>query len=128
MNRYCFLLRVRPDLLGEYRERHAAVHPDMLLALSAAGWHDYSLFLSPDGLLVGYFRAVDLAAAQAAMAATEANARWQEQMRHFFIGLGDGRPDEGVLLLEEVFHLEDQLAALLAAPDSPTSANGRTIA
>jgi L-rhamnose mutarotase len=30
-------------------------------------------------------------------------------MAPFFVDL-DGRPDEGFLLLDEVFHLEDQLA------------------
>ena len=42
------------------------------------------------------------------MAATEVNARWQAEMAPFFVDLA-GRPDEGFLLLEEVFHLEDQL-------------------
>jgi L-rhamnose mutarotase len=31
-------------------------------------------------------------------------------MAQFFVGLGDAAPDEGFLLLEEIFHLEDQLA------------------
>ncbi len=43
MQRVCFLLKVRPDRLAEYRERHQAVWPDMLAALRAAGWHNYSL-------------------------------------------------------------------------------------
>ncbi|WP_343212818.1 hypothetical protein [Arthrobacter sp. Br18] len=42
------------------------------------------------------------------MAATEMNARWQAEMAEFFVEL-EGRPDEGFLRLEEVFHLEDQL-------------------
>jgi L-rhamnose mutarotase len=49
-----------------------------------------------------------LQAAQAGMAATAVNARWQAEMAPFFVDL-EGRPDEGFLLLEEVFHLEDQL-------------------
>jgi L-rhamnose mutarotase len=44
------------------------------------------------------------------MAATEVNARWQAEMAPFFTGLSGRGPDEGFLLLEEVFHLEDQLA------------------
>jgi L-rhamnose mutarotase len=111
MRRYCFLLQVRRELLGEYRTRHAAVAPDMLAALAAAGWHNYSLFARPDGLIVGYVEAADLVAAQAVMAGTEANARWQAEMQRYFTGLDGRRPDEGLLLLEEVFHLEDQLAA-----------------
>lgn len=66
MQRVCFLLKVRADRLDEYRERHAAVWPEMLDALSATGWHNYSLFLREDGLLVGYLETEDFAAAQAA--------------------------------------------------------------
>ena len=43
------------------------------------------------------------------MAATEVNARWQPQMAEFFAELDGRAPDEGFLVLEEVFHLEDQL-------------------
>lgn len=109
--RYCFELQVKPDRTEEYKERHAAVWPDMLRALKASGWHSYSLFMRPDGLLIGYVESDDLAAAQAAMAATEVNARWQAEMGEFFVDL-DFAPDEGFVLLQEVFNLEDQLAAL----------------
>jgi len=110
MNRYCFLLQIRPERLAEYRERHRAVWPEMLAALRDSGWSNYSLFLRDDGLLVGYVESDDLAAAQAAMAATEVNARWQAQMAQFFAGLDGRPPDEGFQLLDEVFHLETQLA------------------
>ena len=108
--RYCFLLQVRPDRMAEYRERHRAVWPEMLAALRDTGWRNYSLHLREDGLLVGYVEADDLAAAQRAMAATEVNARWQAEMAPFFAGLDGRPPDEGFLVLEEIFHLEDQLA------------------
>jgi len=103
--RVCFLLKVKPERLDEYRERHAAVWPDMLAALSATGWRNYSLFLNPDGLLVGYFETEDLDAALAGMAATEVNTRWQARMAPFFEGL-PGQPDEGIVPLAEVFHLD----------------------
>jgi L-rhamnose mutarotase len=107
--RYCFLLQVRPELLAEYTARHAAVWPDMLAALRDSGWRNYSIFARPDGLLVGYVEADDLAAAQRAMAATEVNARWQAEMSRYFTGLDGRGPDEAFVLLEEIFHLEDQL-------------------
>jgi L-rhamnose mutarotase len=112
MARYCFLLQVRPELLAEYRERHATVWPEMLTALRDTGWRNYSIFARPDGLLVGYVEADDLAAAQAAMAATEVNARWQAEMSRYFIGLDGRGPDEGFALLDEVFNLDDQLNRL----------------
>lgn len=112
MRRYCFLLQVRPELLDEYRARHAAVWPEMLRALEAAGWRNYSIFARPDGLLVGYVEADDLDAALRAMADTEVNARWQADMARYFAH-PDGRPaDQALLLLDEIFHLEDQLAGL----------------
>lgn len=110
MHRVCFTLQVDPDRLDEYRRRHAAVWPEMLTALRDAGWHDYSLFLRPDGLLVGYLVTEDFAAAQAAMELTDVNARWQTEMAPFFVGTGGDHPDRGIRPLEEVFHLEDQLA------------------
>jgi L-rhamnose mutarotase len=104
VQRVCFLLKVRPDRLEEYRSRHRAVWPDMLAALRETGWHNYSLFLREDGLLVGYLETEDFRAAQAAMERTEVNARWQAEMAPFFEDL-DGRPDEGMSPLAEVFHL-----------------------
>ena len=65
MTRYCFTSRVDPRHLDRYRERHAAVWPEMLAALRDAGWRNYSLFLGETGLLVGYFEADDKDLAQA---------------------------------------------------------------
>jgi L-rhamnose mutarotase len=112
MRRVCFQLQVRLERLDEYRERHRAVWPDMLRALESTGWRNYSLFLRPDGLLIGYFETDSLEQAQAGMAGTEVNARWQAEMAEFFVDLGDARPDTGFVELEEVFHLEDQLASV----------------
>ncbi|MET8978344.1 L-rhamnose mutarotase [Streptomyces sp. NPDC004539] len=105
MQRVCFLLKVRAERLDEYRERHAQVWPDMLAALSATGWRNYSLFLREDGLLVGYLETDDFAAAQAGMEATDVNARWQAEMAPFFESLDGARPDEAMKPLTEVFHL-----------------------
>lgn len=108
MPRYCFTLQVRPDLMTEYVERHRTVWPEMLDALAKSGWRNYSLFLREDGLLVGYVESDDLAAAQAAMARTDVNARWQAEMSAYFMEL-ERAPDEGFVLLDEVFNLDDQL-------------------
>jgi len=97
MERVCFLLRVRADRLDEYKVRHREVWPEMLEALTAAGWGNYSLFLRADGLLVGYLECEDFEQAQAAMDATGVNARWQADMAPFF----EARMER----LEEVFHL-----------------------
>jgi L-rhamnose mutarotase len=106
VRRICFTLQVKPECVEDYRRRHAAVWPSMLAALRKAGWHDYSLFLRDDGLLVGYFLTEDLDASLDAMEATEVNARWQAEMAPFFADLPGGRPDRGFVALDEVFHLD----------------------
>jgi L-rhamnose mutarotase len=106
VERVCFLARIRPDRLGEYRRRHEDVWPDMRAALEQAGWRNYSLFLTDDGLLVGYLETDDFQAAQRRMAATDVNQRWQEEMVPYFADLGGRRPDEGLRPLAEIFHLD----------------------
>ncbi|WP_144876768.1 L-rhamnose mutarotase [Microbacterium sp. 1.5R] len=109
MQRACFRLRVRPERMAEYRERHAAVWPDMLRALARSGWTNYSLFLAPDGLLIGYFESDDVEASVAAMGETEINTRWQADMAPFFADDGSGAGPE---FLPSVFQLEQQLETL----------------
>jgi L-rhamnose mutarotase len=100
--------------MDEYRRRHAAVWPEMLRALKDAGWHNYSLFLGGDGMLVGYVECDDFDAVRARMALTEVNARWQAEMATLFEDTKQP-PDTGFVALEEIFNLEDQLATAHAA-------------
>lgn len=107
MKRVGFLLQVKPELIPEYRRHHEAVWPEMRAALTRQGWHNYSLFLRPDGLLFGYFEAADsFAASLAGMEREEVNARWQAMMAPYFCALDDKRPDQGMLELTEIFHLD----------------------
>jgi L-rhamnose mutarotase len=107
MKRVGFLLKVRPDKIEEYKARHQEVWPDMLDALRRTGWHNYSLFLRPDGLLFGYFEAEEsFQASLDGMAKEEVNARWQQSMAPFFENLGGAQADQAMQQLEEVFHLD----------------------
>lgn len=105
MQRVAFILKLKQDRIEEYKRRHAEVWPQMLHALRETGWHNYSLFLRPDGLLFGYLETPDFELARAGMAAREVNTRWQTEMGDCFESL-TGRPDEALTPLEEVFHLD----------------------
>ena len=106
VERVCFLGRVRPERLAEYRARHEQVWPDMLAALREAGWGNYSLFLTGDGLLVGYLETQDYQAALDRMAATEVNTRWQRDMAPYFTELDGLLPDQGFKRVDEIFHVD----------------------
>ena len=107
MKRVGFLLKVKESMIKGYKARHKAVWPEMQDALRRTGWHNYSLFMGPDGLLFGYFETpTDLQTATAAMAKEEVNARWQDSMAPFFENIGGKHADEGLVELEQVFFLE----------------------
>ena len=100
MRRVAFLFRVKPEKLTEYKEQHRAVWPEMLDAHRRTGWHNYSLFASPDGLVFGYFETPEsFRAALDGMEAEEVNTRWDEFMEPYLESLA-------LEELEEVFHLE----------------------
>ncbi len=104
MQRIGFVMRLRPGAEAEYRRRHAAVWPEMLAELSAAGASNYSIFQHDDDLF-GYLEVDDLRRFQDHMAASEVNARWQADMGDLIDPLTD--PKTGFhRRLDEVFHLD----------------------
>jgi L-rhamnose mutarotase len=79
----------------------------MLDALRRNGWHNYSLFMREDGLLFGYFEAEeDFQASLDGMAKEEVNRRWQAFMAPFFEIPPGSRPDQMMVELVEVFHID----------------------
>ncbi len=107
MKRVGFVLKVRQNMLDEYKRHHAAVWPEMLDALRKHGWHNYSLFMRDDGLLFGYFETEgSFQAALDGMTTEEINAKWQDLMAPYFEGIGGAHADEAMVELEQVFHLD----------------------
>ena len=107
MKRVGFVLKVKREKIEEYKEHHKHVWPEMLRALERTGWHNYSLYMCDDGTLFGYFETPEsLDAARAAMAQEEVNARWQAFMSPYFEAPAGAPPDQMMVELEEVFHLD----------------------
>ena len=112
-HRVAFQLRVKPDRLDEYLQRHTAVWPEFLAEMEAAGVRNYSIFSRGDGVLFGYYECDDPAASQAQLTATDVDARWQAEMEEFFDRSQSGA--DGFTDLVEVFNLDDQLGRARAA-------------
>lgn len=106
MQRVGFTLRVKEDLIDEYKGRHQVVWPELLEALSRSGWHNYSLFMRGDGTLFGYVEVPEsFQDALDAMDLEVVNVRWQADMSRFFEGTGL-HADQMMEELELVFHLD----------------------
>lgn len=104
MERVGFTMRLLPGAEAEYRRHHAAVWPEMLDALRAAGARDYSIFIRGDDLFA-YLVTDDFEAFRTAMAGTSVNDRWQAEMASLIDPLTD--PATGFhQRLEEIFHLD----------------------
>ena len=103
MERIGFRMRLLPGAEAEYVRRHAAVWPELLADLTAAGASNYSIFLDGEDLF-GYLEVGDFEAFRARMAQSDANDRWQPDMAALIDPLTD--PDTGFhRRMREVFHL-----------------------
>ena len=79
----------------------------MLAALRRNGWHNYSLFLHPDGTVFGYFETPkDFQAALDGMDKEAINKKWQDLMAPYVDSDSQVHADKSMMELEEVFHLE----------------------
>jgi L-rhamnose mutarotase len=104
MERVAFTMKLLPGAEAEYRRRHAAVWPEMLDALRAAGCGNYSIYQRDDDLF-GVFDVLDFDRFRAMMDASPVNARWQAGMASLIDPCTD--PATGFhRRLEEVFRLD----------------------
>lgn len=107
MRRVAFVFKVKQDKIEEYKAHHEAVWPEMLEALHRNGWHNYSLFMRPDGLTFGYFETPnDFQAALDGMSEEKINEKWQAVMAPYFESDNNDHPDRLMVELTEIFHLD----------------------
>ena len=104
MERVGFAMKLLPGAEAEYRRRHAAVWPEMLEALRAAGARDYSIYLHGDDLF-GVLEVGDFDRFRKMMDEAPINAAWQAEMAALIDPCID--PTTGFhRRLDEVFRLD----------------------
>jgi L-rhamnose mutarotase len=103
LKRVCFVLQLKRRKIAEYKRRHKRVWPELLALLRRTGWHNFSIFVRGDGLLIGYVETPNFKKALAGLGASKVNEKWQKQMARMFET--SRRPDESMRPVEEVFHL-----------------------
>jgi L-rhamnose mutarotase len=105
MQRVCFVLQVKPDRLGEYKERHRNVWPEMQAALRETGWGIIRCSCEVTGFWSAIWRQKTLKALALEWPTRAVNERWQREMADFFVQPDGVLPDRAMQPLEEVFHL-----------------------
>ena len=56
MERMCRIIKVKPEIISEYKHIHAAVWPEVLKAIANSNVRNYSIFLrEPENLLISYW-------------------------------------------------------------------------
>jgi len=59
MKRQCFMFKIKEKHKEEYKKHHKNVWPEMLEVIRKSGRENYSIFMTPEGLLFGYFETSD---------------------------------------------------------------------
>jgi L-rhamnose mutarotase len=106
----CYLLRIDPEHIDEYLERHRQVWPGLLNALRSASFNNYSVFLDETGLLVVYLETDDYASGAAFMSSAPIQQAWSEYLNAMFRDVDPSRPVGVIRPLVHAFDLDRQLA------------------
>ena len=102
MEEIAFTMQLRPGVAAEYERRHAAIWPELTVALQAAGVRDYSIYLdAASGRLFAVQKRVP-GHTVADLPATEIMQRWWTYMAD----LMETNPDHSPVVqpLQRVFH------------------------
>lgn len=112
MQRYGSVVQLLPEKVGEYKQLHRAVWPEVLRQITDCHIHNYSIYLRrfDDGqyYLFSYFEYTgdDFAADMAKMADDPATQRWWAVCKPYHRPFDTRGPDEWWAAMEEVFHCD----------------------
>jgi L-rhamnose mutarotase len=107
MERMGQVIRLKPEVIDEYKRIHAEVWPEVLALISACNITNYSIFLKePENLMFAYWEYVgaDFAADMARMKADARMQDWWRITDPMQQPLAHRGADEWWARMEQVFH------------------------
>ena len=107
MERMGQVIRLRPEVIAEYKRIHAAVWPEVLAAIAASNIRNYTIFLKePENLLFAYweYHGTDFAADLARMADAPRMKEWWVITDPMQMAFDTRKPGEWWARMEDVFH------------------------
>jgi len=102
------VVRLRPELVDEYVERHKAVWPEVRSALRKVGVRNLSLFLSGDlvFMYMEYGGKRPFAEAMAEYVKLPRVAEWEDQMKRYKQVAGGASAETGFSEAREIYHMD----------------------
>jgi L-rhamnose mutarotase len=89
MERLCHVFQVAPGREEEYVRRHVEIWPELVEAMKAAGFADYTLFRRGTDVIAACVCHPDVATCFARFAEHGVGERWQASMEGLVVGLTD---------------------------------------
>lgn len=107
MQRYGWVIGLKPEAIEEYKAYHAKVWPEVLETIRKCNIRNYSIYLK-DGRLFGYYEyhGADHEADMARMAADPKTREWWAIMEPMQQPLETRAGGEWWARMEEVFHMD----------------------
>lgn len=109
MERMAHVIRLKADVIDEYKRIHKAVWPAVLAALTEANIHNYTIFLKePENLLFAYweYHGTDYAADMAKTKLVAENQEWWKITDPMQIPFETRKEGEWWARMEDVFHTD----------------------
>lgn len=111
MQRFGWVIGLRPEKVEEYKRLHAAVWPGVLQMIKECHLQNYSIFLrqiegKPYLFAYAEYTGEDFAADMARMAADPITREWWSHCGPCQVPLPDRAPGEWWASMEEVFHID----------------------
>lgn len=109
MKRMGWVIRVRPEMIAEYKRLHADAWPGVLAKIAECNIRNYTIYLrEPENLLFAHFEyhGDDFAADSALMAADPETQRWWQHTDPCQMPMESASEGEQWSPLEEVFHCD----------------------
>jgi L-rhamnose mutarotase len=104
MERLCFVVELYPGTEEEYERRHDEIWPELVEAIRASGFRNYTLFRRGTQV-VGYVEChPDVATAFSTIQPNGINKRWAKWFEDVIVELADENGD--LIKMDEVWHLD----------------------
>jgi L-rhamnose mutarotase len=109
MERMAQVIKLKPEIIAEYKRIHEAVWPEVLKAIAQSNIRNYTIFLKePENILFAYweYHGADFTADMAKMKTAPRMQEWWDITDPMQVPFETRKTDEWWVRMENVFHTD----------------------